>query len=91
LLVGPLNGLELTASSQFGTQNANFKKVKKVVTSERIERKGVTNFLVDRKIRELKPKQLMCKDINENLNRNFSFKCTSASNPRSYRQKTRVF
>jgi len=37
-------------------QNAKFKKLKKLVTSEPIERKGVTNLLVDRKIKELKPK-----------------------------------
>ena len=73
------------------TANAKFKKLKKLVTSEPIERKGVTNFFVDRKIKELKPKQLTCKEINENLNRNFSFKCTSASNTRSYGQKTKVF
>jgi len=72
-------------------QNAKFKKLKKLVTSEPIERKGVTNFFVDRKIKELKRNYLMCKEINEKLNRNFSFKCTSAIHTRSYRQKTKVF
>ena len=36
--------------------NAIFKKLKKIVTSEPIETKEVTNFFVDRKIKELKPK-----------------------------------
>ena len=37
-------------------KNANFKKLKKLVTSEPIETKEVTNFFVDRKIKELKLK-----------------------------------
>ena len=36
--------------------NANFKKLKKLVTSEPIETKEVTKFFVNRKIKELKPK-----------------------------------
>ena len=71
--------------------NANFKKLKKVVTSEPIETKEVTNFFVDRKIKELNFNLLTCKEINEKLNRNFSFKCTSAIHTRSYRQKTSSF
>ena len=45
LVFGPMSDL-----------NANFKKSKKVVTSEPIETKEVTNFFVNRKIKELKPK-----------------------------------
>jgi hypothetical protein len=45
LVFGPMSDL-----------NANFKKLKKLVTSEPIETKEVTNFFVDRKIKELKPK-----------------------------------
>jgi hypothetical protein len=45
LVFGPMSDL-----------NANFKKVKKLVTSEPIETKEVTNFFVNRKIKELKPK-----------------------------------
>jgi hypothetical protein len=37
-------------------QNGKLKKLKKLVTSEPIERKGVTKFFVDRKIKELKRK-----------------------------------
>jgi len=36
--------------------NANFKKLKKLVTSEPIETKEVTHFFVNRKIKELKVK-----------------------------------
>jgi hypothetical protein len=45
LVFGPMSDL-----------NANFKKSKKLVTSEPIETKEVTNFFVDRKIKELKLK-----------------------------------
>ena len=45
LVFGPMSDL-----------NANFKKLKKVVTSEPIETKEVTKFFVNRKIKELKPK-----------------------------------
>ena len=45
LVFGPMSDL-----------NANFKKSKKIVTSEPIETKEVTNFFVDRKIKELKLK-----------------------------------
>jgi hypothetical protein len=45
LVFGPMSDL-----------NANFKKLKKLVTSEPIETKEVTNFFVDRKIKELKLK-----------------------------------
>jgi len=44
LVFGPMSDL-----------NAIFKKSKKLVTSEPIETKEVTNFFVDRKIKELKP------------------------------------
>jgi hypothetical protein len=62
LLVGPWSNerLELVANSRLRRnkqrQNANFKKLKKLVTSEPIETKEVTNFFVDRKIKELKLK-----------------------------------
>jgi hypothetical protein len=45
LVFGPMSDL-----------NAKFKKLKKLVTSEPIETKEVTNFFVNRKIKELKPK-----------------------------------
>ena len=62
LLVGLWSNerLELVANSRLrrnsSDKNANFKKLKKLVTSEPVETKEVTNFFVDRKIKELKLK-----------------------------------
>ena len=59
LLPGVRSGLVACCWLVFGPMsdlNANFKKLKKLVTSEPVETKEVTNFFVDRKIKELKLK-----------------------------------
>jgi hypothetical protein len=62
LVFGPMSDLNSVANSPCDVTAAakcEFKKLKKLVTSEPIERKGVTNFFVDRKIKELKRNYLM--------------------------------
>jgi hypothetical protein len=62
LLVGLWSNerLELVANSRLRRNSSDkmriFKKLKKLVTSEPVETKEVTNFFVDRKIKELKLK-----------------------------------